>query len=81
MTVMGETGSEMTVREESVSKGGKECGSEGGGRQQAAGTGGEIVTEAESGVAAGQRAWGRGQERGGNGDAPTRAQRAGRRWG
>ena len=53
MTVMGEMGSEMTAREESMGKGGKECGSEGGGRQRAAGTGGEIVAEAESGVAAG----------------------------
>ena len=56
MMVMGETGSKMTAREESVSKGGKECGSEGGSRQRAVGTGGEIVAEAESGVAAGQRA-------------------------
>ncbi len=43
MTVMGETGSEMTMREESVGKGRKECGSEGGGRQWAVGTGGKIV--------------------------------------
>ncbi len=58
MTVMGETGSKMTTREESVGKGRKECGSKGGRRQRAVGTGGEMVAEAESGVAAGQRAWG-----------------------
>ena len=58
MMVMGETGSEMTMREESVGKGRKECGSKGGGRQQAVETGSKMVAEAESGVAVGQRAWG-----------------------
>jgi len=65
---MGEMGSKMTASEESVGKGGKECGSEGGSRQWVAGTGGKMVTEAESVVAAGQRAWERWWERGGDGD-------------